>query len=99
MDYNKLLDQYKQLEKDFVELVIKSKEACSYCKNKIECRGEECEKYIESVDCWSDKRCCYDWAWSCKDFHFGTCDILKDTPCNGCIRNNYKNFEWRGSDV
>ena len=97
MDYEKLLHKYKRLEKDFIELVMKSKDICDYCKNHIECRGKDCPKYVESKDCWDDKRCRHDWAWSCRDFQFGTCDMLEETPCNGCIQNNNKGFEWRGN--
>ena len=99
MDYNKLLKQYKRLEEDFIELVMKAEDICHYCKNNIECKGKECEKYIEGLECWNDKRCRHDWEWSCQDFDFGTCDMLKDTPCNGCFENDNKGFEWRGNNV
>ena len=90
MDYNELLDKYNRLESDFMELVMKSEDICHYCKNNIECKGKDCEKYIEGRGCWEDKRCHHDWAWSCKDFDFGTCDMLENTPCNGCFKNNNK---------
>ena len=99
MEYEKLLDKYKRLKEDFIELVMKSEDICNYCKHNIECKGKDCEKYVEGVGCWDDKRCLHDWAWSCKDFEFGTCDMLENTPCNGCVKNNNKGFEWRGNDV
>ena len=96
-----ILDFYSErcqnLEEDFTELAMHSDVICTYCKHNIECKDKECEKYVEGRGCWDDKRCHHDWAWSCKDFHFGTCDMLENTPCNGCFENNNKGFEWRGN--
>ena len=71
MTDKQLREQYDKLMKDFGELVMSSENICRYCKNNIECKGKECEKYIEGRGCWDDKRCYHDWAWSCKDFDFG----------------------------
>lgn len=92
-------ERCQNLEKDFKELVMSSPDICSYCKHNIECKGKECSKYIEGRGCWDDKRCYHDWAWSCQDFNFGTCDMLENTPCNGCLKNGNKGFEWRGNNV
>lgn len=97
MEYNKLLEQYKRLEKDFTELVMQSENVCHYCKNNVKCEGEECPKYIEGEGCWGDKRCFHDWAWSCRDFDFGTCPMLESTPCNGCFEKDCAGFNWRGN--
>ena len=98
-----ILDFYSErcqnLEEDFIRLVVQSPEICSYCKHHIECKGEKCEKYTEGRGCWDDKKCYRDWVWSCKDFNFGTCDMLENTPCNGCFENDNKGFEWRGNNV
>lgn len=99
MTDKQLREQYDKLTKDFTELVMSSENICQYCKNNIECKGTECEKYIEGRGCWDDKRCHHDWAWSCKDFDYGTCDMLENTPCNGCFENNNRGFEWRGNNV
>ena len=92
-------ERCRNLEEDFMQLVEQSPEICSYCKNKIECKGKRCPKYIEGKGCWDDKRRYYDWAWSCEDFNFGTCDMLENTPCNGCRNNDNKGFDWRGNNV
>lgn len=92
-------DRCQKLEEDFSELVMSSENICHYCSNKIECKGKDCPKYIEGSGCWDDKRGYYDWCWSCKDFNFGTCDMLEDTPCNGCLSNKNKGFNWRGNNV
>lgn len=93
------MERCQKLEEDFMELVVDSEDMCGYCKHNIECKGKECPKYIEGKGCWDDKRCHYDWVWSCQDFNFGTCDLLENTPCNGCFENDNKGFEWRGNDV
>lgn len=101
--YVDVLDFYMErchkLEEDFMELVANSENMCSYCKHNTECKGKECPKYTEGKGCWDDKRCYYDWVWSCQDFNFGTCDLLESTPCNGCLENDNKGFEWRGNGV
>ena len=88
-------ERCQKLEEDFTELVMQSEDICSYCKNKIECKGRECEKYREGIGDADGKF--PDWKWTCMDFDFGTCFLLEDTPCNGCFENNTKGFEWRGN--
>ena len=92
-------ERCQSLEEDFTELAMESEKICRYCKNNIECKGKKCDKYIEGKGCWDDKRCYHDWIWSCEDFNFGTCDMLENTPCNGCFENNNRGFEWRGNNV
>ena len=92
-----LTNLYSDLEADFIELVKKSENICKFCKNNFECKGKECDKYVEGKGCWDANKCYYEWDWSCQDFHFGTCDMLEQTPCNGCFDDNCKGFEWRGN--
>ena len=71
-----------------------SDDICAYCKNRIECKNEQCEKYSSGV---GDVDGNYpDWKWTCMDFDYGTCSLLADTPCNGCFDDDCKGFEWRG---
>ena len=71
-----------------------SDDICAYCKNRIECKKEQCEKYSSGV---GDVDGNYpDWKWTCMDFDYGTCSLLADTPCNGCFDDDCKGFEWRG---
>ena len=97
MEYADMLEQYEQLKKDFLELVMESENTCSYCKNNIECKSKKCEKYCSGVGDADGKF--PSWKWTCEDFDFGTCPLLENTPCNGCFENNLKGFEWRGSNV
>ena len=89
------MERCQNLEEDFTELVMKSEDICSYCKNNIECKGEKCEKYCKGVGDADGKF--PDLKWSCMDFDFGTCPLLENTPCNDCFKNNDKDFEWRGN--
>ena len=74
-----------------------SDDICAYCKNRIECKNEQCEKYSSGV---GDVDGNYpDWKWTCMDFDYGTCSLLEDTPCNGCFDDDCKGFEWRGQEA
>nr|DAE43360.1 MAG TPA: hypothetical protein [Caudoviricetes sp.] len=91
-------ERYRKLEEDFTELVKRSEHICDYCKNKVQCKGEECDKYMKGNGCEDEKGNHYDWDWTCEDFDFGTCDMMIDTPCNGCFKNDNNGFEWRGNE-
>ena len=85
-------ERYQNLEADFMELIMESKRICHYCKNNVECKGEQCAKYCEGKGGYGqDGQHFPNWEWTCKDFDFGTCDMLENTPCNermhrfGCI--------------
>jgi hypothetical protein len=91
-----LKQKYKELLNDFKELILNPDDVCVYCKYNQPCYGKECEFYIEGNEAWDHKGCKHDWEWSCKDFNFGECPKLENTLCNGCLKNNMNNFEWRG---
>lgn len=76
---------------------MKSADICDYCKHNTECKGKDCPKYISGKGCIDENGKYYDWKWSCKDLNFGECPLLENTPCNGCIGNGSKGFEWRGN--
>ena len=74
-----------------------SDDICAYCKNRVECESQQCEKYSSGV---GDVDGNYpDWKWTCMDFAYGTCSLLADTPCNGCFDDDCKGFEWRGQQA
>ena len=81
---------------DIKELASQSKDPCKYCKHYIPCLGKECKCYVEGTEAWDQKGCKLDWQWSCMDFKYGECEMLENTPCNGCMTNKLKGFEWRG---
>ena len=57
-----------------------SDDICAYCKNRIECKNEQCEKYSSGV---GDVDGNYpDWKWTCMDFDYGTCSDRKSTRLN-----------------
>lgn len=87
-------ERCRKFEEIATELVTKSSNTCDYCKHKIPCRGEECEKYLSGRGCHDEKGRYIDWKWDCMDFEFGECDMLIDTPCKDCIKNDNKGFEW-----
>ena len=71
-------------------------EICPYCKHNYHCGDIKCDEYIEGVGMTDAKGNYYDMKWSCRDFDWGTCSKLENTPCNGC--NLVNHFEWRGVD-
>ena len=95
MDIIQLSIKYETLLKDFKEFMLNTDDVCKYCKHNQPCCGKECELYIEGKEAWDHNGCKHDWEWSCKDFNFGECPMLENTPCNGCIKNDYSGFEYK----
>jgi len=70
---------------------------CDYCKNYIECKGEDCDCYDKGIGVIGKNGKEFpDFKWTCIDFDYGTCEKFKDTPCNGCYLNNCNGFKWKG---
>jgi hypothetical protein len=67
---------------------------CGYCRNFYSCEGPKCSDYIEGVGDADGKF--PNWKWSCMDFAWGQCSKLENTPCNGCIDNKHRGFDWGG---
>lgn len=66
--------------------------ACDFCKHCKPCLSKQCVDYIEGI---GDAEGKYpNFRWTCEDFVFGTCPTLENTPCNGCIQNDFKSFEF-----
>ena len=99
-DLDEQLAASKRREQAAVEMLIKfikqSDDACDYCKNLIECKGEGCECFEQGKGGTSDGKEYPDFKWTCEDFDHGTCRMMKNTPCNGCFENDCSGFEWRG---
>ena len=93
-------ERCQNLESDFMELIMESERICHYCKNNVECKGKQCEKYCEGKGGYGqDGQHFPNWKWTCQDFDFGTCPLLENTPCNECFENDCRGFEWRGNNV
>lgn len=94
-DVTKELQSVKDRNGHLIALIGKILKAhdpliCDYCANHIECMKEQCEHYCNGVGDADGKF--PNMKWSCEDFHFGTCEKLEKTPCNGCFENNYSGF-------
>ena len=86
-------ESFEKLKKAFVEVLKNPHDVdpCDYCKNKIICKSKKCPKYCSGIGDAEGKFPTM--KWTCEDFNFGTCTVMEDTPCNGCIFNNYSGFE------
>ena len=65
---------------------------CEFCVNKIPCE-KNCECFTngtKAIDCKTGKE--IDWKWSCLDLAWGECPKMENTPCNGCLVNDWCNF-------
>lgn len=76
-----------------IKEAINADSTCFFCQHNHLCKGEKCPYYTSGVGIHDANGKYFDWQWSCMDFEFGTCDMLKDTPCNGCNFEN--NFRWK----
>ena len=96
IDNNKYSEKkFQALLKDFKKFMLDSDDVCKYCKHHQPCESEKCVHLIKGRGAWDHKGCKYDWQWTCEDFNFGECPKLENTPCNGCIKNNFRGFEYK----
>jgi hypothetical protein len=91
-----LMEERDGAIKDLQKLAASTAEICEYCEYDNPCQGEDCECYIEGLGMEDEQGKYYDWKWSCMDFDFGTCPMLENTPCNGCVQNDCNHFRWKG---
>lgn len=88
-DLERLVSHYKEL---YVS-AIKSMD-CDICEKCIyyhECKGEDCPSYISGRGGYIGEKY-YDYKWSCKDFNYGECAVLENTPCKDCFNNDFSGF-------
>lgn len=62
------------------------------CTHYHECEAEECRDY-ESGTAGYINGSNANFHWTCMDFNYGTCPVLENTPCNGCVDNDFSGFE------
>ena len=70
---------------------------CDHCKNKVECKGKDCDQYISGDEGFIDGKP-VKFKWDCQDFDYGTCPKMENTPCEGCSDTNYAGFEYKDDD-
>lgn len=67
--------------------------ACKYCKHHIPCQGESCPYY----ECGVTDGITLKMKWDCRDYEFGRCGAMENSPCGTCITwKGFDNFEWNG---
>ena len=89
-----LQDKLDEAEKDIQRVLWEGYGPCNLCKHHYPCEYMDCDGYEEGVGMTDKTGKYYDWKWSCLDFDYGTCEKLKNTPCNGCDLINH--VEWKG---
>lgn len=79
-----------------IKKAIVSDDICVYCKNHHDCEEKDCGEYFDGQGVTDKDGEEFDWKWSCEDFNWGECPKLRNTPCNGCMQNDFSGFEWHG---
>lgn len=70
---------------------------CDHCKNKVNCDSKKCTGYISGNDGFIDGKP-VKFKWDCRDFDYGTCSMMENTPCFKCFENDYSGFQYNGTD-
>lgn len=84
---------------DMKYLINNTDNVCLLCKHNTKCGPEICPAYISGTGCYDVTTGKVDegWEWDCRDFNFGDCPALENTPCHDCITGDgYTHWEWRG---
>lgn len=73
--------------------------ACTLCAHNKVCNPDTCvyfESGVGMIDI-TDGTVHHDWKWDCRDFNFGDCAALENTPCHDCVtKDGCVNWKWRG---
>lgn len=70
---------------------------CDYCRNKVHCNPKKCTGYISGNNGLIDGKP-VKFKWNCRDFNYGTCSMMENTPCFKCFENDYSGFQYNGTD-
>lgn len=70
---------------------------CEHCRNKINCDPKKCTDYVSGSDGFINGKP-VKFNWDCRDFNYGTCSKMENTPCFRCFENDYSGFQYNGTD-
>ena len=99
-DYLALKAEKERLTAAYIGLLKRSDDdICAVCKNRIECKGEDCEHYEKGNGMSFNGKEYPEMKWTCEDFNYGTCKKMENTPCQGCFDSNFSGFDWVGLEV
>ena len=85
--------------KEFVgNLLVDRYDVCIFCKHNKSCKGKDCECFDEGDgEIIAPDGVKIASHWTCWEFDYGECDLLRNTPCHGC---DFKSgFEWNGRKI
>lgn len=95
-----LLAQLSAAQADMRKVANSGGDMCLICEHFHKCDGEACPGYtfgvLDRTAILPDGRSLAGMKVTCESFDWGTCDIMRNTPCDGCIDSGFKNFEWYG---
>lgn len=70
---------------------------CLHCKNKIDCNGETCSNYVSGNEGFLNGKQTK-FKWDCRDFDYGSCPEMENTPCFECFKDDYSGFVYNGTE-
>ena len=98
-DYIALKTENERLTAAYIKMLKQYDDICAVCKNRIECKGENCECFEQGKGMSWGKVEYPEMKWTCEDFNYGTCKKMENTPCQGCFDSNFSGFDWVGLEV